>query len=931
MSERSIDQLWWTWSATGHGQTQGFQVRAASVGLTDKSGLVDMRSPRMKMLRGYMNYALPDGVHDIDPLQAPACLCFTELPSESGKDAVSRERLLVHKIYTGRDGAGRPGAYFSHLIIGLSSQFLARQAIELWEADFWRISEEGQDPRNLLLQRISPEIFPPHSPAQINFLPPTSIDIHDLYSSLRFVIQAYLTYAPHRQLYVAGPPAKVAALIWGLTHCLPTTLTLMHQLTFSTYEPDIKKTSTSIVGTLPDLPLPYYTDLQDNIAINVLSGKRFPAQLETHTPAAQFADFAARTLVTRNTDDLYRLEDLLVTAEEEHIQNVAGFLHHYLTQIKQQPLTLEELVAILIGNIKRDKDLARTQSQETLVFAIATKSAWWNNPQGGKRALSIFCTRAEADRDNQKMDIIVALAEKVTRKAIDIAPSTDEGFGNLSQALALLISTLLRHSYNPQKVESLRIYVVEVLYNDIAQILWEVTLKLLTILSILAPFQSPAPPKSANFTWLTLFQKLTHHLRATPHTFVDEVYVWQLYEFLILQWVYIANEIKEEDLRLWLTLSWNGLRQARLLKILQPWMKIAIIEFLKALGTISTELTWMSEPESYMLFEEVLKEFVQQSPGRIKEVNVFLNQLIQLRYAERLRLVSAVLVAGIQGVGEHMLQSVHFEKSDIIDIVEGYILSLKHPEVLSANFFGFVQYYLNAFTVTAMVEHQPARKVLQYMATAPSPPLPVPLWQQIQGLYRIVNYIDTRPTTVEALEELGGVLPQLPSEQQQQAQSTLISILTSYDYSERPAFLSRITYTASRVLIESRLHLLSRMATTMGEDYKRFRLLRMLNPYIALILEETVALPSPDKENFRDTALDALLRHLNRGDKDFDAIEKSMIDFPSSFIAEWDAFIARSRFKREALKLPWWNILKHIQHIWQCWNAQNHSRVDGPQ
>src|SRR5947209_6670767 len=129
-NKRMLEQLWYTWSTVGLGSlTAGFRIRAASQELSD------VRSPRMLALDRYLRYVLPAGTDPfaITPDMAPICLSLIQ--TDQG------ERILVNKTYTGKDGVGRPGAFFVHLLSNLPPDFSAAQAISLWRSPFLRSSD----------------------------------------------------------------------------------------------------------------------------------------------------------------------------------------------------------------------------------------------------------------------------------------------------------------------------------------------------------------------------------------------------------------------------------------------------------------------------------------------------------------------------------------------------------------------------------------------------------------------------------------------------------------------------------------------------------------------------------------------------------------------------------------------------------------------
>jgi hypothetical protein len=127
-----IDQLWYTWSTRGLDTIPaGFRMRAASSGLTDIYG------KRVEQLSRYLRYSLPPGTDVLNTLPESAPVCLAYVCTEDG------ERALVHKVYTGRDGRNRPGAYFAHMLVGLDD-FTPRNAIALWNSPFWERADSAK-------------------------------------------------------------------------------------------------------------------------------------------------------------------------------------------------------------------------------------------------------------------------------------------------------------------------------------------------------------------------------------------------------------------------------------------------------------------------------------------------------------------------------------------------------------------------------------------------------------------------------------------------------------------------------------------------------------------------------------------------------------------------------------------------------------------
>src|SRR5205807_60147 len=96
-----------------------------------KGLMSDLQSVRYRDIDLHLHYRLPDGVNPfmIPPEEAPVSLALIQSPF--GK-------LLVHKVYLGRDGVGRPGNFFTHMLVGLPEDFSARDAISLWKSPIWQ-------------------------------------------------------------------------------------------------------------------------------------------------------------------------------------------------------------------------------------------------------------------------------------------------------------------------------------------------------------------------------------------------------------------------------------------------------------------------------------------------------------------------------------------------------------------------------------------------------------------------------------------------------------------------------------------------------------------------------------------------------------------------------------------------------------------------
>lgn len=335
---KAVEQLWYTWSDVGLDTIRaGFRIRAAS------EGLKDIRSARVQHLDRYQRYSLPRNVNPamINLNTAPICLSLIN---------TGQERILVHKVYTGKDAVGRYGAFFVHLLTDLPEGFSAFHAISLWKRpNFWKDSDQTlKDRRSTSLDRIPPEDLMQKS-TYLNRKKTASVQKY-----FQYIIQAYLTKKPlpekktgqlvPQKIYIAAPDDDIAQLILGLTSCLPPQL--LKGLTFSTYEHDITQATTEIIGTCwlstPEaeqdphvghlLPAQYY---QEKLAINCYTGDHSLLEnnplVENKPLVAQFAQLALRYFVQQGGTK--KFEAFLNRARDIPDLDVDQFLKLFETMI----------------------------------------------------------------------------------------------------------------------------------------------------------------------------------------------------------------------------------------------------------------------------------------------------------------------------------------------------------------------------------------------------------------------------------------------------------------------------------------------------------------------------------------------------------------------------------------------------------------------
>ena len=453
-SEDSVlEQLWYTWSAIGLGPlSAGFRIRAASPGLSD------VRSPDVQALDRYLRYVLPQGTDPfaITPNMAPICLSL--IKTEHG------EWILVNKTYTGRDGVGRPGAFFVHLLSNFPADFSAAQAISLWRSPFFRSTDIDQNSGVQLsgteLNTIRFNDLKQWIPSEIDIMHPKGIDKLWMHDCLPLVIQAYLMWrrrweqwkqhsTPGRQatlqseiprLYLAAPSDMVAAFIQGIARCLPQQL--LNDLTFSTYEYDVRsKDQVLFVGTAwapsasgeininQDLPPACY---QNGVALNCYNYDESKTRLENDSLAISYAAYATRCLETNNFDEIDWLfsEKIALTAN----LNVSSFLQIYDSYIVKAQNPTRKDVELFI--IHADPDMLSRIHVRTLILKLAIQDPSW------LKDFLIPCLTSLYEQSKTKTKLgnaLAQLANDVSEKAAEAIDSDAiNSFNDMLNILCLI-------------------------------------------------------------------------------------------------------------------------------------------------------------------------------------------------------------------------------------------------------------------------------------------------------------------------------------------------------------------------------------------------------------------------------------------------------------------------------------------------------------
>jgi hypothetical protein len=360
---QSFEQLWYTASAVGLNGTPGWQVRAASAGLRSSQG------DRLQHLGNYVRYQLPQGVRPqaIRPEDAPVCLAWLD---------TGTERVVVHKAFIGLTWDRRPGNYFTHLVAGLPATFMARHAINLWESSFWQIADTLA-PQQLALPSI-------HATELVaGPLGRMSLRLPEVSEYLPWLIEAFLSLRPGQRIHIAAPDRVVAALIWGLTRCLPGGL--LRALTFSTYEGDITSPLTPLIaGTSPVMASGSVArDLSTFSGRDIVidCSRQWVSQRAKDRDIAAFAAYATHQLLA---DDTTELDELLHRAQDLKVEDVHalllvyGFYTERPSRIEQQePRALESLLRVLTSPRRTATAIEQPHVQEMLLAYIRRDQGAW--------------------------------------------------------------------------------------------------------------------------------------------------------------------------------------------------------------------------------------------------------------------------------------------------------------------------------------------------------------------------------------------------------------------------------------------------------------------------------------------------------------------------------------------------------------------------
>ncbi len=328
----------------------GFRVRAASEGLYDTYGM------RYRCVNRFLNYELPEGasVSEFNSRIAPISLSLVDNGDE---------RLLIRKVFTGLDGVGRNGAYFTHLIAGLPRGFTAREAIELWYCpELWVESEQGLPPNETHLEKIPYRRIINHvqySQTSFNFAPVSE--------KLQNLLLLILNKGLPSRITIRGHSTLIASLIYGLTHTLPGTL--LPNLTFTTYESNVQESEFLIAGTINGAELQDLTRLQ--VQPEQVAG---PISEDIQ----RYVTTAVNSLVNNSTEKLYKLINEIERRDHASVDDLIGL---FKLRFRFGELTLKQLEDIMLHPADNVEDLLDPAFQMEAAQLLLTYPDYWE-PRG---------------------------------------------------------------------------------------------------------------------------------------------------------------------------------------------------------------------------------------------------------------------------------------------------------------------------------------------------------------------------------------------------------------------------------------------------------------------------------------------------------------------------------------------------------------------
>ena len=841
-----IEQLYYkpTFSKVGQ-DVGGILLRAVSHGLTGA------HASRISDINRYLRYSLPENFDQLDTTskKAPICLTFNRT-NQGGK-------LLVNKVYTGGEKGERPGpnAYFIHMLVGLPETFTAKDAILLWRSSFWQTSADALG-NSTVLSAVSLEEL-----AQQRY---ASIDVSQTQAYLPFVIQAYLMRKADQRLYIAAAPDLVAALIVGLTRCVPSQF--LNGLTFTTYEPVIENElndseQAQVTGTCwfegkkgrqPNLDLPEAC-YRDHLALNCYTGRK--TELADHTDASEYARFATQCLIEKQMSELRNIfkkvevkpallvEPFLKKAVEEAIK--ASIAQKNTAPIKPpsppppRPPDPEPELKEIITTILNDAQLATRRLKEAEVqhaildLIIGEKKNWRHI---GLDAISKLNKLSQQPANHALRKSLSAFAYRVAGEfefGLVVGPNAEnEDVARLQEILNLIICA--------------------------------------------------APSTNAPDIW----QMLLRHMSANPPALDFMKTHWDIRQHLLKQWAAIAVHINTTHISPWMMVSWTDFGELLLLDLPDEWYNIS-------LNVLLTNSPASSIPRLVVTrMRQTIVERQLQQLSNLSAAVAFATKLLEANYSSKVGLLHTFLAANhnskqVKKEIELLLTRASLSKDEITQLLEqdGSLLLPYFPD--SPTLAGYIQQFLRAFGVNDL--KRPSAKKLLHDIHTHGLKLPQELLELIKSWYAIATFIDEPDLRRKTLDGLTSAMSRLSSLARTQLMEILAGIFVSHIESGLDIY-SVLSAMGMALKQEEIFELLLRMSEIVGDVYKKNRLETSLVLYIqvALHIESMYTMPMQEHKKLVTQLLDKLLQFTNK--ETYEKLNRLAGEWPTRQQKAWQVY-----------------------------------------
>jgi hypothetical protein len=946
------EQLYYTYSTIGSGSTTGERIRAQS------SGVGSATSEPVRALMKYLTYRLPAGADLRTPVEvAPLSLVLAKTPYH---------RILSHKKCVDRDGIGRAGNFFTHAIInpegiaeqtGASEPISAYAAISLWKSPFWKTSEDQAPPKDTKIESLSPQDIHKYTNTtwqgklSLSSLPlqhPSwPLQVKDC---LPLIFSAFLMLKKlnKKHLCIAAPADMVATLIWCITRCLPRTLTIMQELTFSTYEFDITRSTTTITGTcwLPpanhsgpftpqtDLPRSCYQD-QPNLVINCYTQRQ--THFEIDERVHKFAQFVTTALFQKNEQ---KLDQLITQAEGMNYREIEDVLT--LFRIQQEEATKETVQDILI-NPRLWPCLQYPNIQDTLIELIGNQQQgvnwqdWWKT-EAVKKIQEMYQWSMQWP-ESKEAEALRTFVDRVTNELChDLRtnrPGSDRGAMYWDQLLKTISSdNPLVWTRLPQGLSQLPYTQAYQLWwqrsgKSIAQELYQIVHKKALVgeyqqlaislqhwwqrcaeylrqtwvqrqdmetgfwLDILSTIQ---PPGEGDQHWKLLLKDLDSTLPQgeIPINWCE----WEIYKALLLTW----HLAQEPITKTWLFVDWKYLPHLSGMGLPHTWKKFALEDRILRFQGQPSDTIFSFAAKCAPLIHEVLADLIRNDQKRDQAIR-FCESLLQNGYTHSDALLVSILPASFpyQGLAHRLLETARLPQEQLNELLTEILHNMLTSQQDAPSW--LIENYLSGFSVQSInpdkkrftqQEYSRARDILNALLKD-NQMVPAKLRPYISCWCAISDFFSQPvfdPATLHMIHDRIKAV-RLSKVTYQEVQQEMLDFLSTHV--ETHTDILAVIETFSALLLQApsgdlpaHALLLQELAHLQGKssiDYKK------IGEYIQAVLAETIHLSEAGiaqkkQTQFVDECLNSLLA----------SVEISYISpaqWPTAFISLWNSYLSR--------------------------------------